>query len=554
MTTSPSLTFVSQLVETDSLWLLNYCALTIRPSERVEDDLMFLEKVSRIPSWFPAQEFYSAALTLTQSKSIDGPKRQNILKRILAFPNVDDTSRISLLRVLSVNEKADGDLNSCIKSLKAIAVLEGGLVVASSLTLLNLSACYLAQSKVAEAAAIAKQAVSRLGTGQQSPMIQAAAYHNLAISMEAAQDLEAADRAYRCAEDVAMVSLGDTHPTTMSIQRSYAGFLCRTHYTDASLQRKEWEVSTKEVLTTHTRMVLHESQNATSIKPAPRRKPVQLPPSVAVYHLPPLRAQKKATLVNNSFSPNTTASVLPEWNNDPVVGRSLRSLPKIATAGINWEVENDVSQRYIPKWLVPAMEDLIYKQATRRKTLEHDEAKARTSVLQILTLSKLCSHEKEARVFIEANEYRTRRQMISWTAGKAIFLEGRSKLEKELERFIQKITMEEEGSIAPLRFEIESTKLFDREPVARRSVLVEESVARSRLSKVYEKATQIFFSGLGLLNTDGTLMLSPTMSPPAGQFDGSLILDLRPTYMKFLENTRGSFTNYVIDVMFLNQN
>ena len=474
------------------------CASSSSPTDASSKTLLLemdlLNDTDTIPTWFPFERFFRDLLA---NKS-----RDLITTALDQLHVLSDHNRMDLLRAASVLEKTSGDIPAAMRHIQSVALMEGGLVVASPLTLLNLSACMLAQNRIAEAAALARQSVSRLIIST-PPHITAAAFHNLATAMEAAQDLEAADIAFRRAEDVCMMSLGDTHMTTVSVQRSYASFLCRTHYTNAALQRREWEMTSKESLVSHTRKVMQKSiARAQPNAVVKGKQQAQLPPSVAVYHLPPL---SKITTMKGRKS-------LPEWNGDPLVGLASRPLPRVAT--IDSEIEEHVSKRYIPKWLVPAMEDLLYKQSTRRNALIVEERVASQAAIKILSLYKLCALEKEVRVMTEASEYRNRRQMMSWTYGKVIFLDGRRHLTRELDAFRKATTAKEERSIAPLRFEIGCLEMGYYEPHGRDAIGREEASTRARTATAYKHATGIFFTGLGL-EVEGQLRTKSPMTTTA---------------------------------------
>jgi len=401
---------------------------------RIRTDLDILKGLHAQPTWFPFIAMWRNIMECLR----DGihhrciQERRDIVARTLNLPFLTDDQRLEILHAASVMEKTLGDISLSVKHIHDVAQLEGGLVVASSLTLLNLSACMVTQGRVPEAIAVARQAVARL-TPTTPAHISAAAYHNLAAAMEAGQDLEAADKAYRRAEDVSVLGLGDTHSTTSSVQRSYASFLCRTQFSDAALQRQEWEQSSRDTLISHTRKAMVRSAsrlNPSSVK----GKPVQLPSSVANYHLRPLakiNAERLRYGLKRSQTPNI-GLLQPKWNGDPIVGNASHALKPLLLAEKEAQrIEDYVTRRYVPKWLIPALEDVIYKQIIRRNAMIQEEKYLRSELLERLTLHKLCAYEKEKRVYVEAEEYRNRRQKMASFLDHGKVLEAKPRISTE---------------------------------------------------------------------------------------------------------------------------
>lgn len=155
-------------------------------------------------------------------------------------------------------------------------------------------------------------------------------------------------------------------------------------------------------------------------------------------------AESSTALVTSDFHGTTAAGAVgisasgliplrsdpPMWNDDPVPHPHTLS-HRVTPIPRNWDIERAVDERFIPRALVPLVEDIKYKEATRRRAIAKEWAQ-RLRVLRFAHRQQLiASHEDEERVAVEIEEVRVFRVLLQYIRGKLFFAEGSAVLGKQ---------------------------------------------------------------------------------------------------------------------------
>ena len=376
-----------------------------------------------------------------------------VLNKLLA-----GTSDKLVLSVIHNNlacvEKRRGQLASAVEHLENAAQCEGGVSGAQPTTLLNLSAAYASLGKHDEAAALAHRAVLRAKQSTVPAAVRAAAYFNLGSALEATDQNDPALEAYRQA-----VQCAPTNRPQLKVAASSAiTQLERKVAIAAPSVRDEWAKTVGPALQAHaarlpklvkdvqqSRALVVSDMSQTESRSGLRKEFVDAYfASVRDYHCPAhpltpepyddparhlasLRVNYRTSVTHSQAIRRSVSATLledsPSWNYDPVLephetSHRLKDMPK------DWLLIRAVDQRYIPRALVPRVEDIRYKECTRRSAIEKEYKKRLKVLWHHRDMAFIRAGEDSDRVAIEIEEVRVRRVLHQWIVGKRLFAEA----------------------------------------------------------------------------------------------------------------------------------
>ena len=348
----------------------------------------------------------------------------------------DPSAKSLVLNNLGCIEKRRKNLTTALQHLEKAADVEGGLAAASPITLLNLSATYSALQMYAEAAAVANHAVLRVLTdvAVSSAAVRAAAYHNLATALEGSGELVAAADAYRCA---LKATTNKDSPAFRTIKKAADQLELQLRNVRAHQEQSRWA---EQVGPTVVRQSLRALRKHGALPPlehvAPRAITRCDGNTTSVYERPlkkfhairSLRPPPTIKDLQQQYSPTRRCvsceppPLLIEWSFDPHlqsnVAHRTTPLPR------DVEIDRHIEERYIPRKLMPLVEDLRYKEATRRRAIIHQCQAGLAHLRQQTDKARLIATEDEERGNLEIYEVRVRRVLLQYIEGRVVFTEG----------------------------------------------------------------------------------------------------------------------------------
>jgi hypothetical protein len=315
----------------------------------------------------------------------------------------------------------------------------------------------------AEAAAVAHHAVSCCARDAAvRPGVHAAAHHNLAVALASAGELAPALSAY----ENALRLLPDDHPSRANIEAAADDVRVRVDGVDAA---KQLAVKVRPGVIAQTTKVLRKHQSLPPIAGQPRsasaappadgsrsvgamyQHPVPYPRTQLqrIRHAkqvlqerrmsPPRRALTPKPLLTMSMSVSTALTVTPSetskaaaakplqhakaWNFDTSPD-ALRSSSEPNALPTNPDIELRTAERYIPRRIHPIVEDLRYKEATRRVAVAKEWRRQLRLLQHLMGMHLILSAEDQRRAELETDEVRVRRVLQQWVRGKLLFAEG----------------------------------------------------------------------------------------------------------------------------------
>jgi hypothetical protein len=179
---------------------------------------------------------------------------------------------------------------------------------------------------------------------------------------------------------------------------------------------------------------------------------------------------------------------VPSWNNDPLVDVRGGIPHRLKQPCRDWLLLHAVEQRYIPRALVPLIEDIRYKESTRRCAIEK-ECKKRLKVLSHhRDMAFVRASEDSARVSIEIEEFRVCRVLQQWIVGKRLFAQTSLLVAKQETQGRSQVVAEAANSAAVLEQLAGRLHPVAQEEFARRNVLLIELDDRRTLTVRYAAA------------------------------------------------------------------
>ncbi len=401
------------------------------------------------PSSTPEQ-FCKMAHILSQMSNASAASA--LLKKLVGAT----TDKLALAVVhnnLACTEKRQGQHVAAVENLEIVVKCEGGVASAQPTTLLNLSAAYTAVGRHDEAAAVAHRAVLRANQITSSAAVKTAAYFNLGSALEATEQHEPALEAYRKALQCAPTN----KPRLKLAAMTAITQLQRRLVTAGPAVHEEWASKVRpELAAVNNRLpplsMSSSSQNRSlatvdTVQKAsgPRREFTETyftsvrdfhcplhpltpePYNNAQRHLASLRVSVTSQLGQRETKRANSATLLmeesPSWNYDPVlepheISHRLKNVPK------DWLLLRAVEQRYIPRALVPLVEDIRYKECTRRSAIVKEYKKRLRVLCHHRDMAFVRAGEDSERVSIEIEEVRVRRVLHQWIVGKRLFAQA----------------------------------------------------------------------------------------------------------------------------------
>jgi tetratricopeptide (TPR) repeat protein len=139
----------------------------------------------------------------------------------------------------------------------------------------------------------------------------------------------------------------------------------------------------------------------------------------------PLTVSVLSNATSRSRSPRQ-----PGWNSDPCV-KSPTWTQKPLQIIPNYDLEQQVNNRWIPKKLFPIIEDLRYKENTRRAAILREWRRQCHAIASLMRLQQVVAQEDEARTEIMIDQARVTRVLRHWVRGRLVFCEGCIRVEQE---------------------------------------------------------------------------------------------------------------------------
>lgn len=193
-------------------------------------------------------------------------------------------------------------------------------------------------------------------------------------------------------------------------------------------------------------------------------------------------------------APSTEVDV-PDWNSDPVLHPHALSYRVMnPNEKKHWALIHEVESRFIPRSLVPLVEDMRYKESTRR-TMIIKEWKRRFDVIcRARSLAATSGIEDNGRLAIEVEEARVRRVMRQWIAGKLLFAEALIRMDKEEAQSRDAIA--KQAHQAAFSMQVAAVRLQPQgaEEVQRAAIAEEERTALSDITIHHFAATALVSS------------------------------------------------------------
>jgi hypothetical protein len=118
------------------------------------------------------------------------------------------------------------------------------------------------------------------------------------------------------------------------------------------------------------------------------------------------------------LSPKTKAA----WNPDSTLHGT--ALAKPLKPRPTYEIEKQVEDRYIPRKVFVTMEDLRYKETTRRNTLTREWKRQCDSICSIMGKYRIAAEEESARAELYLDQARTSRVLRHWVRGRLVYCRG----------------------------------------------------------------------------------------------------------------------------------
>jgi hypothetical protein len=366
-------------------------------------------------------------------------------------------------------EKRQRNVQRALDHLLQAADLEGGPSCAAPSTLLNLSAAFLALGRNAEAAATAQHGLLRAQKVKAPWNVEMAAFHNLAAALCAIGELREGLQAAEHAMAIVSSSLGMKHPTALVIVRTLEDIRQRIAVKEAQNTESEWKATSLPLLLPKSTQRPHKSLQGTS----QRRTPSLSNSSLSVYcHSPTVGPSRKGG-----------GKVLLEpigWNSDPHLGLTAMS-HRVQQGPVDFLIQQKVAERYVPRSLVPLVEDLIYKEGTRRRAIVDQRRHCMASMRKLMQLHYTSAADEELRGELEVQEARVRRMTLQWVTGKILFAEGSIHLERTESSDREGIAVAAQKALLSLKPYSERISLHSNEETARSQVMAQDSLERKQI-------------------------------------------------------------------------
>jgi hypothetical protein len=186
---------------------------------------------------------------------------------------------------------------------------------------------------------------------------------------------------------------------------------------------------------------------------------------------------------------------VPDWNPDPVLHpHSLSYRVMNPNEKKHWALIHEVESRFIPRSLVPLVEDMRYKESTRRTMIIKEWKRRFDIICRARNLAATSGQEDTARLSIEVEEARVRRVMRQWIAGKLLFAEAMIRLEKEEAHSRDAVAKQAHQSGFALQFAAVRLHPQGLEEMQRAAIAEEERAALSDITVHHFAATTLMSS------------------------------------------------------------
>lgn len=225
-----------------------------------------------------------------------------------------------------------------------------------------------------------------------------------------------------------------------------------------------------------------------------------------------VQSEHEASKLSTSLIPASFADGMalevdsPDWNPDPVLGpHSLSYRVPNPNEKKNWALIHQVEARFIPRSLVPLVEDMRYKESTRRAMIIKEWKRRFDVIRRARSLAATSGEQETARLNIEVEEARVRRVMRQWIAGKLLFAEAMIRLDKEETRSRDSIGKQAHQSAFSLQYAAFRLHPQAMEEVQRAAVVAEERSALSDITVSHYAASALLSSQASIRQTGSTL-------------------------------------------------
>jgi hypothetical protein len=442
-------------------------------------------------------------LALIASQMSNTAAASTLLKR-LAEGTTDKAALAVVHNNLACVERRQGQHAAAVQHLEVVVQCEGGVGTAQPTTLVNLSAAYAAVARTDEAAALAHRAVLRSKQVMASGAVRSAAHFNLGSALESADQNEPALEAYR----QALQSAPTNKPNLKLAATNAIAAVERKVAAASPAVHEEWTRTVRPALATlgsrlppigssdsfsfnrslvpvadgggpsrasapgnaYRKEFIHTYFTSVREFHCPMHPLTPEPYTNAERHNASLRVATTAPLAHRAAR-SQSATLLedsPSWNYDPVlepreISHRLKNVPR------DWLLLRVVDQRYIPRALVPLVEDIRYKECTRRSAIEKEYKKRLRFLWHHGAMAFVRAGEDSERVSIEIEETRVRRVLHQWIVGKRLFAQASLLVAKQEQK--ERVGLVAEASSSALLLEQHATLLH---PVAQ-----EEHVRRN---------------------------------------------------------------------------
>lgn len=186
---------------------------------------------------------------------------------------------------------------------------------------------------------------------------------------------------------------------------------------------------------------------------------------------------------------------VPDWNPDPVLHPHALSYRVMnPNEKKHWALIHEVESRFIPRSLVPLVEDMRYKESTRRTMIIKEWKRRFDIICRARNLAATSGEEDTARLSIEVEEARVRRVMRQWIAGKLLFAEAMLRLDKEEAQSRDAVAKQAHQSVFALQFAGVRLHPQGLEEMQRAAIAEEERTALSDITINHYASTTLVSS------------------------------------------------------------